>query len=126
MILARMKKYLIAAAASILLLNGCATVLGPSQDMITVSTQDNDTKVFVDGIYMGNGTINYPVPRGKSVMVLAEKKGCSPRVLQTGKSVTGLTFINILFWPGFIIDAATGTIQRTDPVFYNLRPNCDQ
>ncbi|WP_145984500.1 putative periplasmic lipoprotein [Zymobacter palmae] len=120
-----MKKLLITAAASLLLLNGCATVFGPSQDTITVSTQDNDTKVFVDGLYMGNGTVTYPVPRGKSVTLSAEKKGCSPRVLQTGKSVVGLTFINILFWPGFIVDAATGSIMKADPVFYNLRLNCD-
>ena len=124
MALISMRKILL-TAASLFLLSGCATVFNPSNDIITVHAQDNDTKIFIDGNYMGNGNVTYPVARGKSLMIAGEKKGCAPVMIQTQKTLAGITLLNVFFWPGFIIDAATGAIQKTDPVIYNLRLNCD-
>lgn len=111
-------------AAALLMLSGCATVFAPSKDVITVNSDDKDTKIFADGNFIGTGTAQYTIPRGKSAMLTAEKKGCASQVMQTEKSLVGITFLNILFWPGFIVDAATGAIQKTDPTIYKVRPNC--
>lgn len=80
---------------------------------------------MVDGQYAGTGSAQYPVPRGKTVTITAQRAGCSPQIVQTDKSVTGLTWLNIFFWPGFIVDAATGSIQKAEPLVYTVTPVCN-
>jgi len=79
---------------------------------------------MIDGQYVGKGKTQYILPRGRSVVIAANKKGCPSHVIQTTKSVNGTTFLNLFFWPGFIVDAATGAIQKTDPLNYNINLNC--
>lgn len=107
-----------------LLLTGCATVFGPSKDTISINSPDSATKILVDGEYAGTGNVRYPVPRGKTVTITALKAGCAPQVVMTDKSMTGLAWLNIFFWPGFIVDAVTGSIQKADPTTYTVDPVC--
>ena len=119
-----MRKNLFAATAAGLLLNGCATVFGPPSDIVTVNAQDKDTKIFINDDYMGKGTASYSVPRGKTIIIAGEKEGCARNMIQSQKTLVGITMLNIFFWPGFIVDVATGAIARTEPTVYNIRLNC--
>lgn len=107
-----------------LMLTGCATMFGDSQDKISINSATPETKLYVNGDYIGNGTVQYSVPRGKTVSISAKKEGCVQKFMQSDRSVNGLTWLNLLFWPGFIVDAATGAIQKTDPTFYTVTPDC--
>lgn len=107
------------------LLSGCATMFSDSKDVISITTNDKEASIMIDGQFVGKEKIQYIVPRGKSVVITANKNGCPSHVVQTTKSVNGMTFLNILFWPGFIVDAATGAIQKTDPLNYNISLNCN-
>lgn len=107
-----------------LLLTGCATMFAPSKDTVNINSTDKNTEILVDGQYVGTGNAHYEVQRGKSVTITAQKQGCAIGMVQTSKSIAGQTWINVLFWPGFIVDAATGAIQKTDPTTYTVNPNC--
>lgn len=119
-----MKKILPIIVLSISL-SGCATIFGDSKDLINVRSNDPAATILINGNEMGKGSAQYTVMRGKEATITATKKGCSDRSVQTEKSMVGATWLNILFWPGFIVDVATGSMQKTDPLDYTVSPSCN-
>jgi hypothetical protein len=73
---------------------------------------------------VGKGSAQYVLPRGKEATITASKAGCDDRSIQTEKRIVGATWLNIFFWPGFIVDVATGAIQKADPTTYTVSPQC--
>jgi hypothetical protein len=109
---------------ALFLLSGCASMFGDSTDQVTIHSNDPNAKLLVNGNEIGTGTAVYSVQRGKSVILTATEKGCADRSLPTEQSIDGITWLDIFFWPGFIVDAATGDMHKTDPTDYTVTPDC--
>lgn len=121
-----MKKFraVVLAGISTVSLTGCASMFGRSSDLVTIRSTDPEATILVNGNAIGTGTAQYKVKRGKDVTLTVSKTGCQERSVQTDTSLVGWTWLNIFFWPGFIVDAATGDMRRTDPTEYTLTPAC--
>lgn len=108
-----------------IILSGCATIFtGTSQNINiqAVSSKDNETLKGVRcTIRDGEGTI-YAVPSNPGSISIRKGKGSlTPKCRKTGyKQITygvgenfnAITFVNVLFWPGFIVDAVTGSMNK--------------
>lgn len=112
------------AAICIIALSGCATIFGDDNDQITIHSNDPDAALLVNGNQVGYGRATYTLSRDKSAILTASKPGCNDAVMPTGRTIVGATFLNILFPIGFLVDLATGKIERADPTDYNLTPHC--
>lgn len=110
---------------AVICLSACATLFGNKSDNITVHSQNN-ARILVDGNEIGRGTALFSLPREKTAVITVKKAGCSDMSLTTEQSVNNTTFLNIFFWPGFIVDAVTGKINEADPTSYMLNPNCSR
>lgn len=117
-----MKKHLIACVA-LLALSACATLFGDDNDKIAIHSNQG-ASILVNGNQVGTGSTVYSLPRDKKAIITAKKQGCSDMSVPTEQSIVGATFWNILFWPGFIVDAITGKMFKTDPTDYTVMANC--
>lgn len=105
--------------------SGCATIFGDSKDLIIIHSSDPQADISVDGNVLGKGSAQHSVSRGDRVTITASKRGCSPRSVRTERELIGAFWLNLLFWPGFIVDAATGKLHKTDPTSYTVTPLCE-
>ena len=115
-----MKKLLLTASLFLMTMwcCGCATVLTKDTQNITVNSQPPGAKVQI-GPYKGITPCVLQIPKGKNYAIdvnYGEQKQSVPLT----KQVAGTTLINILFWPGFIVDAITGNVQKYEPTEYNF------
>jgi hypothetical protein len=106
-------------------ISGCATIFSDKTDQLTIHSNDPSAKIIVNGNQVGTGSAVYSLARDKTAIITASKKGCSDMSVPTTQSLNGVTFINLIFWPGYLIDAASGSIHKADPTDYAVTPNCD-
>lgn len=110
--------------SAIILLTGCATMFGDSADQITIHSNDPNAKILINGNEIGTGQATYSLPRGKTAIITATEPGCSDRSMPTDETIDGNTWLNILVWPGFLVDAATGNIHKAGTTDYTVTPDC--
>ena len=109
---------------AILPLAGCATIFGDKSDQINIHSNDSRAAISVNGNEIGKGSATYAVPAGQTALITAHERGCADRSVPTGSTIRGAAFLDIFFWPTFLIDAATGAIHKTSPADYTVTPNC--
>jgi hypothetical protein len=117
-------------------LSGCATIFSSADQKLSVTISDTDGNPVDDHgckVYPTNGS-SYPLVGNPAVITVSKSSGglnfvCSKKgYKQTNQaSVTGfnpVTLVNILFWPGFIVDGITGA-YKTHPsnVFIQMQKN---
>ncbi|MGB9151557.1 MAG: hypothetical protein WCD70_00535 [Alphaproteobacteria bacterium] len=119
-----MNKRIIAAALILTMLSGCVSMFGDSSDKITVHSNDPAATILVNGNEVGQGSVVYPLPRGKTAILTATKNGCADRSVPTDQSIDGLYWLNIFVWPGLVVDMATGAMKKADPTDYTVTPDC--
>ena len=117
-----MKKIVLIASMS---LAGCATIFSDSSDKISIHSNMHDAKIIVNGNNVGVGSAVYALPRDQTAIITARKKGCDDMTVPTEQSINKVTFFNLFFGFGYLIDAATGAIHRANPTDYTVTPNCD-
>jgi hypothetical protein len=108
-----------------LILTGCATVFSGTTQTVSVQAIDEDTHYNLPDaactITDGKGGA-YPVSHSPATVVLTrgngalnvfcKKEGYHQASVGAGQSFNGWTIVNVLFWPGALVDAATGAIQK--------------
>jgi hypothetical protein len=114
------------AILMLLTTTACATIFSGGPDQINIHSNDPDAKILVNGNEIGKGSAVYSLPKGQTAIITASEKGCDDRSEPTGQSINGVTFINLIFWPFYLVDAATGDIHKADPTNYTVTPNCDK
>lgn len=102
------------------------SIFSSSRQTITIVGEE-DTKLY-DGmnnvklaeIKNGNSATLKIKKELSDKIVIAKKEGYrdTPFVIESSFNANSLW--NILFWPGFLIDLATGKINKYDPVVYNI------
>ncbi len=111
--------------AATLSIGGCATVFTGSSQSINVQAIDARTQELLPGarcvVIDGNGNpLHVPsnpgrvlVDKGKgNLNVKCSLAGYHQSHIGVGQSFNAWSVVNVLFWPGIIVDAATGAIQK--------------
>lgn len=119
-----MKKAVLALCI-LISLSGCATLFGKKADTLTIHSKYPDAILLVDGNEIGKGSATYSLPRDKTVIISAHKRGCQDTSMPTGQELNNTTFVNLLFWPGYLIDAASGSIHEASSTDYTVNPSCN-
>ena len=89
--------------------------------MVKFTSQPDSARVEINGISYGNTPLVVNLKRSLSKpMVTISRKGFESKTIQMQTSFDWVSIVNILFWPGFLIDLATGAIVDYDPPFYNI------
>lgn len=86
--------------------------------MITVNSKPEGAKVQL-GSLQGVTPYQVKLPKGKDYSITATYAG-KTQSTPLEKKVDGVFWINILVFPGLIIDAATGNMYKYDPTEYNF------
>jgi len=109
---------------SILSLSGCATVFTGTTQTVSIKVEEADTKESLAAnctVTDSNGGQHslagnpgvITVARGfNPLTVSCRKKGYTQLNTMVGSSFHGATLVNILFWPGFLVDGATGACKK--------------
>lgn len=100
-------------------LSGCATIFSDSHDNITFNSVPEGAKVEVNGNSVGRTPVTVPIKRSLTPpQVTLKLDGYEQRTIMMQNGFNGVSLLNILFWPGFVVDAATGTLMKYDVVAY--------
>lgn len=92
---------------------GCATILSGTSQNIIINSEPPGAHVKL-GFQSGKTPVTFRIPKGKDypIEVTYESK---KKLLSLTRTFDAISIINILFWPGFIVDAVTGAITKYDP-----------
>ena len=103
-------------------LSGCASIAGDNTRAVQVNSMPSGATVLVDNQEYGTTPTVVTMPSyiygGKTVVV--RKKGYNDQALQVNTSFQPIALLDILFWPSFIIDGATGSLVKIDPANRNV------
>ena len=110
---------------SLLSLSGCATIFSGTTQTMNVKVVDTATNDTLPGascvakeanggttaLDMNSGSLT--VTRGQGALnINCTKQGYRQLNTMVGESFNGVSLINILFWPGFLVDVGTGAIKK--------------
>ncbi|MCC8369455.1 MAG: hypothetical protein LN573_05280 [Rickettsia endosymbiont of Oxypoda opaca] len=109
----------------IISLSGCATIFSGTTQDINIKVIDTKTNGLLDGavctITDGSGgnyiLINNPgivkVRRSSGAVIVNCKKDNYKQLnIAVGDDFNCVTLVNVLFWPGFIVDAISGSYKK--------------
>jgi hypothetical protein len=102
----------------LLFCGGCATLLTEDTQNITITSCPVGAEATI-GPYSCICPCVLQIPKGQTYSIDVKYQGQKQSVPLT-KKVAGTTFINILFFPGFIVDAITGDIKKYAPTEYSF------
>ena len=107
------------------IINGCATIASGTTQSVSVQAIDSQTHQLVSNakctITDGRGVVHpINVNPGSSLLTKGSgalntqcvAKGYQQKVVASGQSFNAWTIGNVIFWPGALVDAATGAIQK--------------
>lgn len=94
---------------------GCATMISGTSQNVTITSNPPGAHVRI-GHQSGITPVTLSVPKGRDYPVEVSQ-GPDKRIVLLNKNVDAYTFLNIIppLWPGFIVDAVTGSIMKYDP-----------
>ena len=114
-----------AVLLSSLVLAGCATIFSGTSQTINVKVVDSSNQQLLTNVSCavsdGNGTTHsittnpaaITVSKGNGALrVDCTKAGYKQLNMAVGDSFNALTVVNVLFWPGFIVDAVSGAYKK--------------
>ncbi len=110
---------------AVITLSGCATVFTGTTQNIHVQAVDGNTHnlifgarcTVIDGqgseLMVGSNPGSVVVTKGKGALnVRCVRPGYVQKQVGVGQSFNAWTIVNVLFWPGVLVDAVTGAIQQ--------------
>lgn len=104
------------------IISGCASIAGNNTRTVSVKSDPPGATILVDNQNYGRtpAVINLPsyIYGGKSVTL--KKPGYEDQTKMVNSKFQPIALLNVLFWPGFLVDAATGNIVKIDPDNLNL------
>lgn len=112
------KILLITTLVAFVFAQGCCSIFTSEPQVISVDSKPEGAKVKI-GPYKGVTPYQVRVPRGKDYVIEATYDSESETV-SLNKSIEPVYWVNILFWPGLIIDLATGKMFKYEPTEYEF------
>ena len=97
-------------------LSACASVFGDKNRDVQVTSNPAGATVYYNNQEAGHTptTIQVDSTWGPKQIVV-KKQGYEPAVRTVQTSFQPIGILNVLFWPGFIVDAATGNMVKIQP-----------
>ena len=115
----KMKKSVLCTVLAVLFFTqGCCSIFTGDPQTVSVDSKPEGAKVQI-GPYEGTTPYRVSLPRGKNYVVQASY-GDRDKTLALNKQIEPVYWVNILFWPGLIIDLATGAMFEYDPTHYEF------
>lgn len=112
---------LFCAVLGAVVMQSCCTVFKGSKETVMIKSYPAGAKVEVNGLERGRTPLDLSLKKGfKGQTVVLKKEGYENKIFEPETTFDAVSIINILFWPGFIIDAATGAMMKYDPKAYEL------
>jgi hypothetical protein len=109
-------------ATLIVTLTGCASIAGDNTRQVKVDSMPQGAAIYVDNQQYGVTPAVITLPSyiygGKNVAL--KKRGYQDAGMMVNTSFQPIALLDILFWPTFIVDAATGDLVKIDPATRNL------
>lgn len=95
--------------------SGCATLVSGRSQFITVESNPPGAMVRV-GHQTGMTPVTFKIPKGKDFPIEVSHYS-EKRIIHLQRRIDHKTFFNAIppLWPGFVIDAATGSMMKYDP-----------
>ena len=114
-----MRKLLVLVLLATIVFNqGCCSIFTSGPQTISVDSKPEGAEVKI-GPYEGKTPYDVSIPRGKDYVVVASLGG-DTKTVTLNKSIEPVYWVNILFWPGLIIDLATGKMFKYEPTDYEF------
>lgn len=114
-----MKKSVLCVLLAVLVFTqGCCSIFASGSQMVSVDSKPQGASVTI-GPYMGTTPYQVSLPRGEDYVITAKYQG-NTQTQNLDKSIQTLYWVNILFWPGLIVDLATGNMFTYDPTEYRF------
>lgn len=99
------------------MLTGCASIAGDNTRMVKVDSKPQGAAIYVDNQQYGTTPAIVTLPNyiygGKSVTL--KKPGYRDSSMMVNTAFQPIALLDILLWPTFIVDAATGNLVKIDP-----------
>lgn len=109
-------------SALLAVLSGCASIAGENTRAVKVVSKPAGAAIYVDNQRYGvtPAIVNLPtyIYGGKSVTL--KKTGYQDQTMMVNTKFQPIALLDILAWPTFVIDAATGNLVKIDPANLNL------
>jgi hypothetical protein len=106
----------ICVLGSTLSLTACASLFGDKGRTVQITSKPEGAKVYHNGDYIGKTPVALDIANPMdSNVVRVEKPGYRPFEKPVQTSFQSIGVLNILFWPGFIVDYATGDMKKVNP-----------
>lgn len=106
----------------ILTLTGCATIAGNNTRSIAVNSTPSGAEIYVDnqlyGVTPAVITLSTYIYGGKTLTL--KKPGYVDQNRVINAQFQPIAILDILFWPSFFIDAASGSLVKIDPAALNI------
>ena len=110
---------MIAVSLVVMVLNsGCCSLFRESSQVVRVNSAPEGATVKL-GEAEGKTPYTLTVPKGKEYVINAKLRG-ETKSMTLNRRIDGLYWVNILIWPGLIVDAITGKMFVYDPTEYNF------
>ena len=114
--------------STLFVLGGCATIISGTSQVIHVQAIDKNTQQIIPNakctitnskgvtypVYGSPGSVNVPKEYG-GLQTHCTAKGYRQTGVGVGESFNAWTLIDIIFWPSFFVDAATGAAKKYPP-----------
>jgi len=114
-----MSKLLLCAIIVVgVLSQGCASIFCSGSQNIRVLSEPPGAKVQM-GAYEGTTPYDVSLPRGKDYPIQVTYNG-QTKTQSLSRTIEPVYWVNILFWPGLVIDLATGKMWEYDPTVYRF------
>jgi hypothetical protein len=113
----------------IMSMTGCATMFNGSSQTVTMRSNHDDARFFVNETYIGKGNAVAVFKKKKNYTIKSQKPGCQDTTMVATKSFDPTTLLGILVDYGIIsiliVDgAATGAWRKFDQDSYLIDPLC--
>jgi hypothetical protein len=111
--------------ALFLIISGCASIAGDNTRAVKVDSYPAGAAIYVDNQQYGVTPAVITMPTyiygGKSVTL--RKAGYQDHTMMVNTKFQPIALLDILFWPAFVVDGATGNLVKIDPSNLNLSYN---
>lgn len=109
---------------------GCASMFNGSKETISVDATSNQTEIYVNGRYVGEGQARATIPKKGNVTITARRSNCRPHSVQVERTFDPTTLLGLFIDGGIfsilVIDgAATGAWSKATQHHYRLTTRCE-
>lgn len=103
-------------------MTGCASIAGENTRDVKIESRPAGAAIFVDnkqyGVTPAVITLQSYIYGGKSVIL--RKPGYQEQTMAINTTFQPIALLDILLWPTFFIDAATGNLVKIDSASLNI------